>query len=234
MATTIVNSGVDGLVRQSSTTSYAQAVSGGGNFASNTANQVANVATSTTFFCGRAYLQFDTTGISTDQVATSVTIQVTLQATRGGTTDDTENHKLFSSTNHTATSTTSALFDTVDESVSNVVDVGSTLGVTLAFTLDDAGLTYVNTQIAAGNPCAFLQRCQNDYQNPGTDPSGINFRAFRDFEDATSSVRPKMTIVHDTHGVSGFGHNVSGVASANIANINGVVTANIGKVNTVD
>ena len=233
MATTIVNSGVDGLVRQSSTTSYQDAVNGSGNFASNTTNQVANVNTSTTFFCGRTYYQFDTTGISTDQVATAATIIVRLSGKRGGTTDDTENNKFFSSTNHTATSTTSALYDTIGDAVSDVVDVGDTTGTTLTFTLDSTGLSYINTQIAAGNPCAFLQRCQNDYQNPGTDPSGVNFRTFNDFEDATFSFRPKLSITHDT-AVSGFGHNVLGVASANISKVNGVASANIGKVIGVD
>jgi len=233
MATTIVNSGVDGLVRHSSTTSFAQAVSGGGNFGSNTANQVANVATSTTFFCGRTYYQFDTTGISTDQVATAATIIVRLSGKRGGTTDDTENNKFFSSTNHTATSTTSALYDTIGDAVSDVVDVGDTTGTTLTFTLDSTGLSYINTQIAAGNPCAFLQRCQNDYQNPSSNPSGINFRTFNDFEDATSAFRPKITITHST-GVSGFGHDVLGVSSGNISKVIGVATANIGKVIGVD
>ena len=229
MATTIVNSGVDGLVRQSSTTSFLQAVQGSGNFASNTTNQVANVLSGVTFFCGRTYYQFDTTGISTDQVATSVTIQIRLSGKRGGTTDNTENHKLFSSTNHTATSTTSALFNTSDDSVSDVVDVGNATGVTLGFTLDSTGLTYVNTQIAAGNPCAFLQRCQNDYGDPLTNPSGVNFRTFSDFEDATSSFRPKMTIVHDT-GTSGYGHNVIGVSSGDISTVKGIATADIDNV----
>ena len=227
MATTIVNSGVDGLVRQSSTTSFLQAVQGSGNFASNTTNQVANVLSGVTFFCGRTYYQFDTTGISTDQVATSVTIQIRLSGKRGGTTDNTENHKLFSSTNHTATSTTSALFNTSDDSVSDVVDVGAATGVTLTFTLDSTGLAYVNTQIAAGNPCAFLQRCQNDYQNSGTDPSGVNFRTFSDFEDSTSAFRPKITI---THGVSGYGHNVIGISSGDISTVKGIATADIDNV----
>ena len=37
-----------------------------------------------------------------------------------------------------------------------------------------------------------------------------------------------------TEGSSGYSHNVSGVASANIASVNGVATANIASVNGVD
>ena len=229
MATTIVNSGVDGLARQSSTTSFLQAVLGSGNFASNTTNQVANVNTGTTFFCGRTYLQFDTTGIATDQVATAATVQIRLSGKRGGTTDNTENHKLFSSTNHTATSTSTAVYNTSDDAVSDVVDVGNATGVTLTFTLDSTGLTYINAQIAAGNPCAFLQRCQNDYGDPLTNPSGVNFRTFSDFEDGTSASRPKMTITHDT-GTSGYGHNVIGVSSGDISTVKGIATADIDNV----
>jgi len=233
MPTSNIITGVDGLARQSSTTSFQDAVNGSGNFSSNTIDQAANVNTGTTFFCGRAYYQFDTTGISTDQVATAATVQIRLSGKRGGTTDDTENHKLFSSTNHTVTSVSTAVYNTSGDAVSDVVDVGNTIGTTLTFTLDSTGLSYINTQIAAGNPCAFLQRCQNDYQNPGTDPSGVNFRTFNDFEDATFSFRPKLSITHDT-AVSGFGHNVLGVASANISKVKGVATANIGKVIGVD
>jgi len=63
-------------------------------------------------------------------------------------------------------------------------------------------LAYINTQIAAGNQCAFLQRCQNDYQNPGSDPSGVNFRVFTDFDNATSTDRPLLRITHDTPSTS--------------------------------
>jgi hypothetical protein len=233
MPTSNIITGVDGLARQSSTTSFQDAVNGSGNFATDFTNQVANVKTSTTFFCGRAYYQFDTTGISTDQVATAATVQVRLLGKRGGTSDDTENHKLFSSTNHTVTSVSTAVYNTSGDAVSDVVDIGDTNGTTLTFTLDSTGLSYINTQIAAGNPCAFLQRCQNDYQNPSSNPSLINFRTFNDFEDATVAFRPKLSITHDT-AVSGFGHNVLGVASANISKVKGVATANIGKVIGVD
>ena len=37
-----------------------------------------------------------------------------------------------------------------------------------------------------------------------------------------------------TEGTAGYGHDVVGVASANIGKVNGVATANIGKINTVD
>mgnify|MGYP003119499087 CR=1 FL=1 len=225
MPTTDISSGLDGLVRQSSTTSFAQAVSGGGNFSSGTFNQVANVQSGTTFFCGRTFFQFDTTSIATDQVATAATITVRLSAKRGGTTDDTENHKMFISTNHAGAFGNSS-FDTVGDACSDVVDVASIVGASLTFTLDSTGIAYINTQLGAGNKCAFLQRCQNDYQNPGVDPSGVNFRTFNDLEDATSAFRPVLSITHDTS-TTGFGNNVIGVGSGNIAEVIGVATANI-------
>ena len=232
MATTNVNSGIDGLVRQSSTISYANAVGGSGNFNSSTVNQVANVKSGITFFCGRTYYRFDTTGIATDQVASAATITLDMNSQRGSTADDTEVHKFFNSTDHSSTFG-SALFDTVGDAVSDEVDVGNTLGATLVFTLDSTGLAYINTQIAAGNQCAFLQRCQNDFEASPSDPAGINFRAFSDFEDGVTSERPILSITHDT-GVSGFGHDVISVASGNISKVNGVATANIGKVISVD
>ena len=194
MPQTDVNSGIDGLVRNSSATSFADAVSGAGDF-SGTNNQVANVNTGTTFFCGRCYYRFDTTGIATDQVATEARITVRLSAIRGGTTDDTEIHKFFNSTDHSSTFG-SALFDTVGDAVTDAVDVGSTIGAQLTFILNSTGLSYINTQIAAGNQCAFLQRCQNDYQNPGSTPSGVNTRTFNTFDDGTTSFRPVLAITH--------------------------------------
>ena len=186
MPTSFIQSGIDGLVRQDSGTSYAQAVGGSGNFNSSTTNNVANVNTGTTFFCGRSYYRFDTTSIATNQVATAAFIIVQLESAQGGTTDDTEIHKFFNSTDHSS-AFGSALFDTIGDAVTDAVDVGNTADDYAVFTLDSTGLAYINTQIAAGNHCAFLQRCQNDYQNPGTDPSGVNFRVFTDFEDATSA-----------------------------------------------
>ena len=166
MATTNIQSGIDGLVRQDSNTSYAQAVGGSGNFSSTTTNNVANVLIAgTTFFCGRTYYRFDTTGIATDQVATAAFLIVQLESAQGGTTDNTEKHKIFNSTDHSSTFG-SALFDTIGNAMGNAVDVGNTANEFLSFEFDSTGLAYINTQIAAGNQCAFLQRCQNDYQNP--------------------------------------------------------------------
>ena len=197
MPTTQINSGIDGLVRQDSGTSYAQAVGGSGNFNSSTTNNVANVNTGTTFFCGRSYYRFDTTSIATNQVATAAFLIVQLESAQGGTTDNTEKHKIFNSTDHSSTFG-SALFDTIGNAMGNAVDVGNTANEFLSFEFDSTGLAYINTQIAAGNQCAFLQRCQNDYQNPNTDPSAVSFRVFTDFEDATSGDRPLLRIVHDT------------------------------------
>ena len=45
---------------------------------------------------------------------------------------------------------------------------------------------------------------------------------------------PYLEITGISVATGGYGHNVSGVAAANIGNINGVATANIGKVNNVD
>ena len=89
------------------------------------------------------------------------------------------------------------MYDTVGDEVTDAVDVGSFVGAQLVYVLNSTGLNYINTQIAAGNQCAFLQRCQNDYQNPGSTPSGVNTRTFNDFGDGTTSFRPVLSITHD-------------------------------------
>ncbi len=195
MATTNVNSGLGGLVRQDSATSFADAVAGSGNFNSSVNFNVAYVNAGT-FFCGRCYYRFDTTGIATNQVATAATITVNLSGTRGGTDDNMEVHKFFNSTDASSTFG-SALYDTIGNAVTDAVDVGNTIGATLVFTLDSTGLAYINTQIAAGNQCAFLQRSQGDYQNPGTDPSTVSTRSFNTFADSTAGLRPILSITHD-------------------------------------
>ena len=235
MATTIINSGDDGTVRQNSATSYQAAVNGSGNGGFTTFNQTTHLFNAFIgHLCSRAYIRFDTTGIATDQVATGATIILTLQSQRGATDDNSELHKFFISTDHTS-AISAGLYDEIGDGASDEVDVGNTVGSTSTFTLDSTGIAYINTQIAAGDECAFLLRCHADYDDPTTNATGVNFRTFRDFEDSTTSLRPKLTITHDTGaGASGFGHNVLGVASANIGSINGIATANIGKVNTVD
>ena len=197
MAQTDVNSGIGGLVRQDSVTSYADAVAGSGNFSTTSNFNVAYVNAGGTFFCGRTYFRFDTTGIATDQVATEARITLRLSATRGVTDDNMEIHKFFNSTDHSSTFG-NALYDTIGSAVTDAVDVGNTIGASLTFIVNSTGLSYINTQIAAGNQCAFLQRCQGDYQNPGTDPTTVSTRSVNTFADATTSFRPILSITHDT------------------------------------
>ena len=57
--------------------------------------------------------------------------------------------------------------------------------------------------------------------------------------EATAVVTTGLQVLNQirlsyTEGSAGYGHDVIGVASANIGKVNGVATANIGKINTVD
>ena len=240
MATTNVTAGVDGLVGSSNGTDYETATGTAGNISIHTTNSVAFVKAGSNFFCRRTYFRFDTTGIATDQVASTGNISVTISAARGTTDDEMEVMKFFNSTDHTTafsantfgTGGASVLFQTVGDAVSDEVDVGQSGAST--FTLDSTGLAYINTQMAAGNQCAFLVRCQGDFSAGEAgiaEPTAINTRGFRDFEESNAALHPKLTITHD---VAGFGHAVIGVASGVIGSVNAVATANIGKVIGVD
>tara|TARA_R100001377_G_scaffold26268_1_gene14191 strand:+ start:540 stop:1361 length:822 start_codon:yes stop_codon:yes gene_type:complete len=114
---------------------------------------------------------------------------------------------------------------------------------TLTFTLNSTAITDINSAISAGTELPMMFVSHDDFNsNIGTDGLGdpdVGSGAFR-FEsmrihtsDASSAAnRPIMSLTYAA--ASGYTHDVSGVASANIGKISSVATANIGKVNSVD
>jgi len=127
----------------------------------------------------------------------------------------------------------------------NVFSSGTTLGTLYGSTTISTALGYhtitlnsdaisdINTAAAASNTLTIGLMGYYDYNN--TDPStnaqkiAIYYSEFGG--GGGTGADPKLEL---TFASAGYGHDVLGVASANIGKINGVATANIGKVNTVD
>ena len=133
----------------------------------------------------------------------------------------------------------------------NVFSSGTTLGTLLAdgqvsstaqyHTISGNSdlLTAINNKVGSGT---LTVGCMGYYDYrlaagistswPGIGSS--NYSQIEMFYSESGGKTPRMQITGISVATGGYGHNVSGVASANIGNINGVATANIGKVNTVD
>jgi len=127
----------------------------------------------------------------------------------------------------------------------NVFSSGTTLGTLYGSTTISTALGYhtitlnsdaisdINTAAAASNTLTIGLMGYYDYNN--TDPStnaqkiAIYYSEFGG--GGGTGADPKLEL---TFASAGYGHDVVGVASANIGKVNGVATANIGKINTVD
>jgi hypothetical protein len=139
--------------------------------------------------------------------------------------------------------TATALADSTDD-YGNVFSSGTTLGTlygsttistTLGYhtiTLNSDAITAINAAIGSGTITIGLMGYY-DYNN--TDPSTNAQKIAIYYSEASggggTGADPKLEL---TFASVGYGHDVVGVASANIGKVNGVATANIGKINTVD
>ena len=147
-----------------------------------------------------------------------------------------------SSTVYAVAATT--LADSTDD-YGNVFSSGTTLGTLYGsttistalgyhtITLNSDAITAINSAISAGSTLTIGLMGYYDYNN--TDPStnaqkiAIYYSEFGG--GGGTGGDPKLEL---TYASTGYSHNVSGVASANIASVNGVATANIASVNGVD
>ena len=178
------------------------------------------------YVCERIYTLWDTTGISTGATLTSANIQYYMTRSRG-TQTGVDVMKLFDSTD--LSSSSAVLYQTFGTNDANTATtVGTSGNAYKTFTIDGDLLAYFQTQVSAGNKCATLLRAQTDYDNASVaDPTVVNYRQFELDNNAND---PILTINYD---VGGYGNNVGGVSSGNIAKINGVATADISKVSGV-
>ena len=107
------------------------------------------------------------------------------------------------------------------------------------YTLNSAAITAINSAISAGSTLTIGLMGYYDYA--GVDPSSNIVKIAVYYSESSLSIGgggvnptgadPKLEL---TYASTGFGHDISGVASANIGKVNGVATANVGKVIGVD
>ena len=137
-----------------------------------------------------------------------------------------------------------ALADSTDD-YGNVFSSGTTLGTlfssadlttTLGYhtwTLNSDAITAINSAISAGSTLTIGLMGYYDYN--GIDPTSNIVKIAVYYSEfgggGGTGADPKLELTYTS---TGYGHDVVGVASANIGKVNGVATANIGKINTVD
>ena len=137
-----------------------------------------------------------------------------------------------------------ALADSTDD-YGNVFSSGTTLGTLFStadlttslgyhtFTLNSDAITAINSAISAGSTLTIGLMGYYDYA--GVDPTSNIVKIAVYYSEfgggGGTGADPKLELTYTS---TGYGHDVVGVASANIGKVNGVATANIGKINTVD
>ena len=137
-----------------------------------------------------------------------------------------------------------ALADSTDD-YGNVFSSGTTLGTLFStadlttslgyhtFTLNSDAITAINSAISAGSTLTIGLMGYYDYN--GIDPSSNIVKIavyYSEFAGGGGTgADPKLEL---TYASAVYGHDVVGVAAANIGKINGVATTTIGKVNGVD
>ena len=137
-----------------------------------------------------------------------------------------------------------ALADSTDD-YGNVFSSGTTLGTLFGtadvttslgyhtWTLNSDAITAINSAISAGSTLTIGLMGYYDYA--GVDPSSNIVKIAVYYSEfgggGGTGGDPKLEL---TYASAVYGHDVVGVASANIGKVNGVATANIGKINTVD
>ena len=173
--------------------SWAQTVSGDGQSAQNSTT-THNVATSYIFifFCSRVYFRFDTTSIPTGATITSADVKVYMHSTAGSNAAA-EFHKLFKSDD--LSSDDASLYQSITSTdADTVTDVGGSTGWK-TFEVDGDLLTYLQTQVTAGNKTAVILRNNHDYG--GGQPTNVESHIFYGLDDNDVSgedYRPYLTV----------------------------------------
>ena len=179
--------------RTQSGETWSQIVSGDGQSALNSTT-AHSVATSVifTFGCSRNYFRFDTTSIPTGATITSADVKAYMHTTAGSDVAA-EFHRLFQSDD--LTSDNEDLYQSFTSTdADTTTDVGNSAGWK-PFEVDGDLLTYLQTQVTAGNKTAVLLRNQKDYG--GSQPTGIeshNFYGLDDDDVSGEDYRPYLTV----------------------------------------
>tara|TARA_Y100000590_G_scaffold463333_1_gene629854 strand:+ start:362 stop:1018 length:657 start_codon:yes stop_codon:yes gene_type:complete len=170
---------------------WSSIVSGDGTSTSTTAHSVAT-SVIFTFGCSRNYFRFDTTSIPTGATITSADVKVYMHSTAGSNAAA-EFHKLFKSDD--LSSDDASLYQSITSTdADTVTDVGGSTGWK-TFEVDGDLLTYLQTQVTAGNKTAVILRNQLDYG--GSQPTGIESHLFYGLDDDDVSgedYRPYLTV----------------------------------------
>ena len=145
-----------------------------------------------TYFCWRIYSRFDTTSIPTNAIITSATIKrYFYQVT--GTNVLAEIMRLTKSDD--LSSDDASLYQSITSThATTTTDVGNDFEWE-TFTIDGNLLTYLQTQVTAGNKTAVLLRNKMDYNENA--PSGINAHYFYGLDDddvSGTDYRPYLTV----------------------------------------
>jgi len=173
--------------------SYASCVSGDGTLSLTTIHQVG-----VTHFplVMRVYSRFDTTSIPTSATITSATIKRYMYDSDGTTTSG-ETIKAFQSDD--LSSDDASLYQSFTSTDSDTtIDVGTAVEWK-TFTIDGDLLTYLQTQVTAGNKTAVILRNQMDYDV--ITPSVVEVKRFYGLDDDDVSgedYRPYLTVNYTT------------------------------------
>ena len=166
----------------------------------------------------RIFIHFDTSGISAAPSAATLNIK---GDSFGNDADIIVLKSTAMSGDGSTALATSEFFSSIDYSTAYSGEVSTwNTGANNAITLNSTALTDIGNN---DNFTVAVVEYDSDAQNTATSDSveaGVDY-------DTTM-------FIDYTAAVSGYGHSVSGVASASIGKVNTVATANIGKINTVD
>jgi hypothetical protein len=166
----------------------------------------------------RIFIHFDTSGISSAPSAATLNI-------RGHSSGNDADIIVLKSTAMSGDGSTalaaSEFFSSIDYNTAYSSEVTTwNLSANNAITLNSTALTDIGNN---DNFTVAVVEFDADADNTATS------------DNVAAGVDYDTTMFIDyTAAVSGYGHKVSGVASANIGKVNTVATANIGKINTVD
>ena len=176
------------------------------------------------FFIVRSFFEFDTSGISTTPSA--ATLKLYGQSTTSA------DFFVVKSTVADGATLSFAEFDSIDgwsagaDNSSNVTKYSSEVTSWSTGAYNNITLTSdaLSDMASEDNFKICLIQSSNDLEN---------VEATAVFKTGVNLVTGLARLIY-TEGSTGYSHNVSGVASANIASVNGVATANIASVNGVD
>ena len=164
----------------------------------------------------RTFVYFDTSGVSSD--VASATIRVTGYSGAGSATADTLFVISTAFGTDGSSNLTTAEFNDIDYTKSRTAVINAAsydADGTNDYTVNAAGLTQIRDSNAL-----ILAFIEEDADLNNTEGS-----------DAARGIRINMSVNFTlTYTLAGYGNNVIGVASANIAKVNGVATADISKI----